>query len=417
MNKVSIIMPVFNCEKYLGQSIDSVLHQSLEEWELLCIDDGSTDDSLSVLKQYQLRDRRIKVYTQSNQGAGAARNLGMQYAEGEFIAFLDADDYYYDEEALNEMYEACIKNNVNACGSMIKLLRGKVIGNDAEFSEIRNNLSENSIFEYCAYQFDYGYCGFIFRTSKIREYSITFPLYRRFQDPPFLVKIMYYIGSFTFIDKSLYCYRTPNVASRFDVIKTIDLLKGLIDNMEFAMNNELTLLFERTVRRLEVEYNDIILYNVSSKNTDILDLLLRANQLVRQFKKDNNYVIVPLEKIFESVSEAGRIHREKLYSKMVASKRIYLYGAGSAAEDCLLALQSRNLFDKVIAILVTSMKGNPEEIKGIPVISSDNYQYLKGDLILITVTNIHSRDIINNRLQNMQVQEYEMINVGMFENV
>lgn len=412
MKKVSIVMPVYNCEDYLKESLDSVLRQTLQEWELLCVDDGSADKSLEILKQYQSKDNRIRVYSQPNQGAGVARNLGLQHAQGEYIAFLDADDYYYDADALAEMYEACIRNNVDACGSVIKLLRNGVTAEDTGFKEARRESKENPILDYSKFQFDYGYYGFIFRTKKIRENGIVFPSYRRFQDPPFFVKAMHQIKQFSFLDKSLYCYRTPNVAVRFDFAKTVDLLKGLLDNMEFAASNSLSILFERTVQRLEMEYSDIICHNITSDSTAILELLLKANKLVRQFYHKENYTVLPLKKILGSVSEAEKFHRENLRKKMIASKRIYLYGAGSAATDCLLSIQNLGLFEKIIAIVVTSTEGNPKEIKGIPVVSVDNYQYTKGDLVLITVTNIHSKDIVS-KLQDLQVEEYEVVDIGM----
>ena len=412
MKKVSIVMPVYNCEDFLKESLDSVLRQTLQEWELLCVDDGSADKSLEILKQYQSKDNRIRVYSQPNQGAGAARNLGLQHAQGEYIAFLDADDYYYDTDALEEMYEACIRNNVGACGSVIKLLRNGVTAEDTGFKEARREAKENPVLDYSKFQFDYGYCGFIFKTDVLKINGIVFPMYRRFQDPPFLVKAMLKIGRFCFLDKSLYCYRTPNVSVRFNSVKARDLLRGLLDNLEFATSNNLDILFERTLKRLEVEYSNIICHNLSTDSTEVLELLLKANQLVRKVTQKEDYMVAPLQKILGSVSEAEKLHRENLRKKMIASKRIYLYGAGSAATDCLLLLQNMGLLAKVIAIVVTSLEGNPKEIKGIPVVPVDNYQYTKGDLVLITVTNIHSKDIVS-KLQDLQVEEYEVVDIGM----
>ena len=78
--KVSVIIAVYNVEKYLRQCMDSVVNQTLHDIEIICVDDGSTDNSLSILKDYQIKDARVKIYAQQNKGAGAARNLGLQYA-------------------------------------------------------------------------------------------------------------------------------------------------------------------------------------------------------------------------------------------------------------------------------------------------------------------------------------------------
>lgn len=92
--KVSVIIPVYNAEKYLGQCLDSICAQSLKEIEILCVDDGSSDTSLEILKEYESRDSRIKVLSQENGGAGAARNYGLRAANGEYLSFLDADDFF-----------------------------------------------------------------------------------------------------------------------------------------------------------------------------------------------------------------------------------------------------------------------------------------------------------------------------------
>ena len=89
----SIIIPVYNVEKYLGDCLDSVLNQSFSDWEAICIDDGSTDGSSVILDKYAASDSRIKVVTQKNAGTSAARNTGLQTAEGEYIFFLDSDDW------------------------------------------------------------------------------------------------------------------------------------------------------------------------------------------------------------------------------------------------------------------------------------------------------------------------------------
>ena len=92
--KISVIIPVYNAQVHLSQCLDSVLTQSLSNLEVICVDDGSVDDSPSILADYSSRDRRLTVLTQSNRYAGTARNKGMEAARGTYIAFLDADDCY-----------------------------------------------------------------------------------------------------------------------------------------------------------------------------------------------------------------------------------------------------------------------------------------------------------------------------------
>lgn len=91
---ISIIMPVYNSSLSLTKSIKSIINQTDSNWELIAINDGSLDDSLSILNRFSEMDNRISVYSQENQGPGVARNLGISKARGEYIAFLDSDDFY-----------------------------------------------------------------------------------------------------------------------------------------------------------------------------------------------------------------------------------------------------------------------------------------------------------------------------------
>ena len=89
---VSVLMPVYNAERFLGKAVESVLAQTWTDFELIAVDDGSEDDSLSILKAYAENDDRIRVFSQPNQGTVAARNVTLKHARGEFLAMLDADD-------------------------------------------------------------------------------------------------------------------------------------------------------------------------------------------------------------------------------------------------------------------------------------------------------------------------------------
>lgn len=89
----SIIVPVYNVEKYLKECLDSVLHQTFADWECICVNDGSTDGSVAILEEYAEKDRRFRIITQSNKGLSAARNTGIDAAKGDYILFLDSDDW------------------------------------------------------------------------------------------------------------------------------------------------------------------------------------------------------------------------------------------------------------------------------------------------------------------------------------
>ncbi len=95
--KVSVIIPVYNVEKYLRRCLDSVLCQTFSEWEAICVNDGSPDNSADILDEYAARDSRFKIITQKNGGLSDARNTGMKHATGEYILYLDSDDFIHPQ--------------------------------------------------------------------------------------------------------------------------------------------------------------------------------------------------------------------------------------------------------------------------------------------------------------------------------
>lgn len=104
MAKVSVIIPVYNAEQYLRQCLDSIVEQTLSDIEVICVDDGSNDSSIDILNEYKRKDSRVKVLQQKNAGAGAARNRGMDIATGEYLSFLDADDFF-ENNMLEDAYK------------------------------------------------------------------------------------------------------------------------------------------------------------------------------------------------------------------------------------------------------------------------------------------------------------------------
>ena len=111
MPKISVIIPVYNVEKYLRECLDSVINQTLKDIEIICINDGSTDKSLEILQEYENKDNRFILISQFNQGQGNARNIGLNISRGEYVLFLDPDDYYTDNTAFEKLYSCAIENN------------------------------------------------------------------------------------------------------------------------------------------------------------------------------------------------------------------------------------------------------------------------------------------------------------------
>lgn len=115
--KVSVIVPVYNVSEYLGQCLDSILLQTLQDIEVICINDGSTDDSLDILQGYAMFDERLKIISQENAGCAIARNNGIKHATGEYIIFLDGDDFFHPQ-MLEKMVQKAEENasDIVICG-------------------------------------------------------------------------------------------------------------------------------------------------------------------------------------------------------------------------------------------------------------------------------------------------------------
>jgi len=114
MAKVSVIIPVYNTEKYLSEALDSIVNQTLQDIEIITINDGSKDNSLQILNTYAQRDKRIKVFSQQNQGLSATRNVGINKAIGKYIYFFDSDDILAPM-ALEKCFDKCEAENLNFC--------------------------------------------------------------------------------------------------------------------------------------------------------------------------------------------------------------------------------------------------------------------------------------------------------------
>lgn len=110
--KVSVIMPIYNAYDYLRPAMDSVIDQTLREIEIICVDDGSTDHSLDIIKEYRDADSRVRIITENNAGPSIARNKGLSRARGDYVIFLDADDFY-EPTLLEKLYDLALKDDLD----------------------------------------------------------------------------------------------------------------------------------------------------------------------------------------------------------------------------------------------------------------------------------------------------------------
>lgn len=261
--KVTIIIPIYNAEKYLRECLDSVVSQTLTDIEIFCINDGSVDLSQEILCEYSQNDSRIHVEKIDNHGPAYARNLGIRKGNGKYVAFIDADDYYPSNDVLETLYQKAEENNTMITGGEFSMLtpNGKIIGPECFKDDPQlfgYYFEKEGFIKYRDYQFDYGYHRFLYNKQFLTDNKILFPDLRRYQDPPFFVFAMSNGEYFYAVKKVTYCYRIKHKAVDWDNTKIADLLSGLIWNLEFAERNGYTKLKAITMERMCEEYRGLL---------------------------------------------------------------------------------------------------------------------------------------------------------------
>lgn len=255
---VSVVIPVFNVEEYLRECMDSVLGQSLREIEVVCIDDGSTDGSGAILDEYAARDARVKAVHQKNAGVAAARNLGIDMASGDFIAFMDPDDLYPDNEVLSDLWRGAVEHGTKACGGgFMEFLPNGAIRTKFDPESTGMSFDRDSFVDYRKWQFEQGYVRFVYQRKALVENGISFPSYSRYQDPPFMARALSVIGSFYALSRPAYKYRVGRTCVDWfadGARKFKDLAAGLRDVAEFAKRNGLDGLLARQHARMFRDY-------------------------------------------------------------------------------------------------------------------------------------------------------------------
>lgn len=224
--KVSIIVPIYNAEKYLPKCLDSIITQSINNIEIICINDGSTDDSLDILKKYATKDARIKLINQINSGQSVARNKGLDIATGDYIYFVDADDYIHPqtlEIMLNvALASKCpiVATNLNKkkrSFSEISASNIKYSVHKKPLSHILNKVWSSSVI-----------WNKLYKAETLKDWRFIEGIY--FEDWPFISCLFSNISQYATIPQTLYYYNNNDystVRSTFTVKKLEDYVAGI----------------------------------------------------------------------------------------------------------------------------------------------------------------------------------------------
>lgn len=228
---ISIIVPVFNAEKYLNKCIQSILGQTYSNIELLLIDDGSTDSSGAICDKYVSQDSRVKVFHNPNEGVSAARNCGLDKAKGEWIAFVDADDWI-DADMYEQMYNAAVQNQTDLVSCDLLM----------EHKDYRKILSYNKEYEDHQLMYD---ClvpitvEYFAMSNKL----VSRDVYDRggirasigpnmWEDVELMTKIRYFSKSSFVINKPFYHYNRMNESSITSTLKILSRIEGQVERVK-----------------------------------------------------------------------------------------------------------------------------------------------------------------------------------------
>ena len=205
MTKVSVIVPVYNVEKYLERCLDSLINQTLEDIEIICVNDGSKDNSPKILEEYKNKDNRIVIFNQENAGLSVARNSGMKIAKGEYIGFVDSDDWV-DLDFFEKLYNSAISSGADiAVADFVREHPNK--------KPKRLNITEEKVYEtpedkllICKTYREGCVWNKIYRTEFLKSIDLWFVPGMYYEDRDFTVQSLYFSKKLVTVPNTYYRY-------------------------------------------------------------------------------------------------------------------------------------------------------------------------------------------------------------------
>jgi glycosyltransferase involved in cell wall biosynthesis len=307
MIEVSIIIPIYNSEKYLRKCLDSIINQTFQKIEIILVNDGSKDNSLNIMNEYKAKDRRIKVINQENQGQGEARNNGIKIACGNYITFVDSDDWIA-ENHIENLYKILINNNadISVCNMAmimeenLKNIKSKMFtfeemtGKDA----IKELLLDKQLKSYP--------WGKLYKKAIFIENNIFFPKKMFYEDLAIILQAFFFSNKVVFSNNYSYFYlqnsdsstRKPNINNLWDRLKALEMIKTFFieknvfdkykcDYKHLCLFHLYLLVHQISNWNLNVKFNEVIQPVLILMDEEILSAkIINATQLDNKIKKD-----------------------------------------------------------------------------------------------------------------------------------
>lgn len=294
--KFSIIVPVYNVELYLEESIDSILGQTYKEYELLLIDDGSTDTSGVICDAYAKKDSRVRVFHQSNLGLSMARNTGIDNARGKYLIFLDSDDYWHDNRVLDKIDARLNMNHADVLSFNYVKFTEKAFEkpyfghlNDMPIElpkkETLKYQIENDLWIPCAW-------NKVIKRILFDEKRLRFKPGITSEDIDWCLRLAFEANSFDYIADVIVCYRQRLTSiSKHITVKKIDML---IDNIETCLELLKNSSGKAQILKPYISYQygtAVYLLSTINRNSEYKRLLERLNKNKHILNWSKNYKI------------------------------------------------------------------------------------------------------------------------------
>lgn len=207
MTKLSIIVPVYNVEKYLPKCLESLIKQTLKDIEIICVNDGSMDNSLAILKEFASKDSRIKIIDNQHQGVAKTRNTGIEQSTGEYIGFVDSDDYI-DIDFFEKLYNSATKSNSDI--AIASILKHKNFFNiyNAKYTKEETAITIQDKIKLCEDKKHFFFYAWnkIYHSGFIKENNIKFSEGQIYEDVMFAIKALYYSNKIISVYGTKYHY-------------------------------------------------------------------------------------------------------------------------------------------------------------------------------------------------------------------
>ena len=277
--KVSVIIPVYNTEKYLEECLNSIINQTLKEIEIIIINDGSTDSSTKILEEFAQKDNRIKIFSQDNLGVSVARNIGIKKATGEYIGFVDSDDFI-DTEYFEKLYLSAKKHNADiAAASILRLKKHKqkfLLKFNKE-SYTSNIQKKYKLLKLPNWSFS---CCKIYKTSSLMNSNILFKEGVFYEDIVFTNKIVHKLKKLVVVPNIKYYYRihSNSITNKITAKHKYDAKMAAIEIQRFVQN-------EKTLKGIGKHWYGKILNEIKILNIPIFQKILYGHYILYKIFK------------------------------------------------------------------------------------------------------------------------------------